>query len=95
MTESRSLRGKTKISTPWATKTPAERRAATKKARDAYLKTYEDKVDPKHELGPRVRRKRAEEAIKAHMRSMALKASHAASAKRAAIKAAKVQEAGE
>ena len=46
--------------------------ARTAKARDAFAKSFEDKVDPEHKLDPAERARRAESARKAHFAQLAL-----------------------
>ena len=57
--------------TSWAN-TP-DPTARTQPARDAFLKRFEDEVDPERRLSPEVRAKRAESAKKAYFAQMALK----------------------
>jgi hypothetical protein len=51
------------------------RTAATAAAREGLLVKFENQVDPDGELTPGVRRKLAENARNAHMRSMSFRAS--------------------
>lgn len=50
-----------------------DRTARTQPARDAFLKRFEDEVDPERRLSPQERAKRAEAARKAHFARLALK----------------------
>lgn len=51
----------------------ANRNARTAPARDAFLAKFEDQVDPRRELTPEERAKRATNARKAHFTRLALK----------------------
>jgi len=51
----------------------SDRTAATQKARDARLRKYEEKVDPRGELAPAERRTRALALRKADMQRLALR----------------------
>ena len=44
----------------------------TRKARDAFLARFEAEVDPEGELAPEERRRRAEQAKRAHMTRLAM-----------------------
>jgi hypothetical protein len=55
----------------WA-RTP-DRAARTRKAREAFLRRFEDQVDPDRTLPPAERAIRAEHARKAHFQRMALR----------------------
>jgi hypothetical protein len=61
-----------------ATHDPKETSAA---GRAAFLKSFEQKVDPEGKLPEDERRRRAEQLFKAHMTGLALKASQARRAK--------------
>ena len=45
----------------------SDRSARTRPAREAFLKSFERKVDPDGKLPPEERRRRAEHALRAHM----------------------------
>jgi hypothetical protein len=65
-----SLRGQLAAHTRWAS--VEDRRAATAKARKAFLDRFERQVDPDRVLPPSERARRAESARKAHMARLAL-----------------------
>lgn len=65
-----SLRGRLAAHSRWAT--VEDRRAATAKARKAFLDRFERQVDPDGVLEPAERARRAESARKAHFTRMAL-----------------------
>jgi hypothetical protein len=70
----------------WAT--TQNRTARTAPARDAFLARFEDEVDPRRELTPEERAKRATSARRAYFLGLALKSSQArrgASARREAL----------
>lgn len=69
----RRLKAQLAAHTRWA-KT-VNRTAATAAAREGLLMKFERQVDPNGELAPGVRRKLAENARNAHMRSMSFRAS--------------------
>ena len=45
----------------------ADRSARTRPAREAFLRRFEDEVDPDRKLSPDERARRAEHALRAHM----------------------------
>lgn len=49
-----------------------DRTAATRPAREAFLRRFEREVDPEGRLTPEERQKRVQNAVKAHFRRMAL-----------------------
>lgn len=55
-------------------------REHTQPARAAFLRRFEDQVDPDRTLPPNERRRRAQHALKAHMTSLALKSARARTA---------------
>lgn len=57
--------------------------AATAKARQTFLARFEDEVDPRRELAPEERARRAAFARKAHFQRLALKSSTSRSKKTA------------
>lgn len=59
-------------------------RDTTRKGTAAFLASFERKVDPDGLLSPEERAKRAQSALKAHMGSLSLRGSRAATAKRKA-----------
>jgi hypothetical protein len=71
----RKLRAKAAVNASWA-RTP-DRRARTKPASDAFLKRFENDVDPERKLSERERALRAENARKAYFAALALKSSKA------------------
>jgi hypothetical protein len=78
----RRLQAQIAAHTSWAeTGNPTER---TRPAREAFLASFERKVDPEGKLPQSERARRAQHAHKAHMLSMALKSAAARRAKRAA-----------
>ncbi|HEY1119933.1 MAG TPA: hypothetical protein VGE43_19615 [Acidimicrobiales bacterium] len=80
--EERALRARLASHTSWA-RTP-DRAARTQAARDASFARFERQVDPDGQLAPEERRRRAENARKAHMASMALKSAQARRRRKAA-----------
>ena len=56
-------------------------RETTRKARAAFIKSFEAKVDPDGALSPQERAKRAESARRAHYAALALKSSRRRSAR--------------
>lgn len=65
----RALRAQIAAHSKWAKTDPVEGTAA---ARSAFLKKFEDQVDPAGVLTPEERRRRAEHARRAHFQRMAL-----------------------
>ena len=53
-----------------------------KKANEAFVQSFEAKVDPLNELPPKERARRADQAFKAHMASLAYKSARARRAKK-------------
>jgi hypothetical protein len=76
----RSLRGRMAAHHLHAQRDPRE---TTSAARAAFLSSFETKVDPKGELDPEDRRRRAEQLYKAHMAGLAFKAAKARRARAA------------
>ena len=71
--EQRSLRSRMAAHTSWArTADPTER---TRPAREAFMRRFEDQVDPERKLSQAERRRRAEQARKAHFIELALRSS--------------------
>lgn len=79
--EQRSLRARIANSQRWAQE--PDRTAATSPARDAFMRRFEDQVDPNGVLPPDERAVRAESAKRAHFQRMALASSRARSARKA------------
>ena len=73
----RKLRGEIAAHERWA-KCP-DRTAATEPARSAFLKRFEEEVDPDRKLDPAERARRADHARTAHMKRLALKSARARS----------------
>jgi hypothetical protein len=71
----RQTRARLAAYTSWAN--TADATARTQPARDAFLKRFEDQVDPDRRLSPEVRAKRAESAKKAYFAQLALKSARA------------------
>lgn len=71
----RQLRARLAAHQSWAN--TANRNARTTPARDAFLAKFEDQVDPRRELTPEERAKRAANARKAHFIGLALKSAQA------------------
>jgi hypothetical protein len=59
------------VHTRWAFE--GDRTAATAPARDAFMRKFEDQVDPDHKLTPQERSTRADSLRKAHFASLARK----------------------
>lgn len=70
--EQRSLRARLAAQTRWAGEDPQE---GTRKAREAFLRGFEDKVDPDRVLPEGERRRRAASLRKAHYTRLALASS--------------------
>jgi hypothetical protein len=66
----RSMRARLAAHTSWAN--TEDRAARTAPARSAYMRRFEDEVDPDRSLDPCERARRAEHALKAHMTRAAL-----------------------
>jgi hypothetical protein len=71
----RSLRARLAVHTSWAQTT--DRAARTAPARRAALQRFERQVDPDGTLNPAERRRRAEQAMRAHMAGLALQSAQA------------------
>ena len=71
----RSLRARLAVHTSWAQTT--DRAARTAPARRAALQRFERQVDPDGTLNPAERRRRAEQAMRAHMAGLALRSAQA------------------
>ena len=67
--QDRVLRARLAAQTKWSRHDPRE---GTQKARDAFLQSFIDKVDPDRLLPDAERRRRAESARRAHFTKMAL-----------------------
>lgn len=76
--EQRVLRAKVAVHQSWANTT--DRTARTAPARAAFMKRFEDQVDPERTLPEAQRKQRAESAMRSHMASLALKRSKKARA---------------
>jgi hypothetical protein len=71
----RSLRARMAVHTSWAN--TGDRTARTAPARRAALQRFERQVDPDGTLKPAERRRRAEQAMRAHMARLALRSAQA------------------
>lgn len=71
----RSLRARLAVHTSWAQTT--DRAARTAPARRAALQRFERQVDPDGTVNPAERRRRAEQAMRAHMAGLALRSAQA------------------
>jgi hypothetical protein len=71
----RSLRARLAVHTSWAQTT--DRAARTAPARRAALQRFERQVDPDGTVDPAERRRRAEQAMRAHMAGLALRSAQA------------------
>jgi hypothetical protein len=71
----RSLQGRLAVEASWA-KT-ADPSARTAPARAAFIRQFEDQVDPNRKLAPEERARRAEHARRAHFARMALRSAQA------------------
>jgi len=71
----RSLRARLAVHTSWVQTT--DRAARTAPARRAALQRFERQVDPDGTLNPAERRRRAEQAMRAHMAGLALQSAQA------------------
>lgn len=78
--EQRSLRSRIAAHRSWAC--TGDRTERTRPARDAFMRRFEDQVDPEHRLPDTERLRRAEQARKAHFVQLALKSSRARQAAR-------------
>jgi hypothetical protein len=77
----RSLRARMAVHTSWAHTT--DRAARTAPARRAALQRFERQVDPDGTLNPAERRRRAEQAMRAHMAGLALRSAQVRRRKKA------------
>lgn len=71
----RRMRAKLAAHARWAQ--TGDRVSQTQPARDAFMRRFEDQVDPDRTLPTAERARRAESAMKAHMTSLAIKARRA------------------
>jgi hypothetical protein len=71
----RKLRGQYGAYKSWAN--TADPSARTKPAREAFIRKFEDQVDPDRALDPEERRRRAEAARKAHYKHLAYQSARA------------------
>lgn len=71
--EQRILRARAAVHASWAN--TADRTARTEPARQAFMRRFEDAVDPGRQLPEAQRKQRSESAMKSHMASLALKRS--------------------
>jgi hypothetical protein len=78
--EQRSLRARLASHASWAR--TADPSARTAPARDAFLRRFEQQVDPGGTMDPAERIRRAEHARKAHMQALALKSARTRRARR-------------
>lgn len=84
----RSMRGRLAVHTSWANTT--DPKARTQPARDAFMRRFEDAVDPDRKLPEAERMRRAESAKKAHYVRLAMKSAAARKAKGGPAKAPQV-----
>lgn len=73
--EQRSLRSRMAAHRSWAC--TADRTERTRPAREAFMRRFEDEVDPERKLSLNERIRRAEQARKAHFVQLALRSSRA------------------
>lgn len=73
--EQRALRSRVAAHHSWAR--TADRTERTRPGREAFLRRFEEQVDPEGRLSPAERRRRAEQARKAHFARLALRSSRA------------------
>jgi hypothetical protein len=73
--EQRSLRSRLAAHASWAR--TSDRTERTRRAREAFMRRFEDEVDPDHRLSDTERLRRAEQARKAHFARLALRSSRA------------------
>lgn len=71
----RALRARAAAHSSWAC--TVDRSGRTQAGRDAFMRRFEDQVDPQRELSDDERLRRAEQAKKAHFARLALKSSKA------------------
>ncbi len=71
----RALRARAAAHSSWDR--TVDRTARTKAGREAFMRRFEDQVDPERELSDDERLRRAEQAKKAHFAQLALKSSRA------------------
>lgn len=81
----RSMRSSAAAYTRWSQ--VDDRKAATRPALHGFLARFEREVDPDNELDPEVRATRADAAMRAYMKKLALKSSRTRVAKRPARRA--------
>ena len=74
--EQRSARARLAAHTRWS---KSDRTEGTRPAREAFLRRFEDEVDPHRKLPLRERMRRAESAKKAYFQGLAVRSSHARS----------------
>ena len=77
----RRLRASVAAHTRWSR--TVDRTEATRAAREAFLRRFEDHVDPNKELRPDVRRRNAESARRAYFQKLAYMSARARRARRA------------
>ena len=82
----RRLSAQAAINARWSRLPTAERRSATAEARAARMRKYETQVDPEGVLDPDERAKLARQALRSDMQKLALAASKARTARKAAGK---------
>lgn len=73
--EQRSLRSRMAAHRSWAG--TADRTERTRPAREAFMRRFEDQVDPERKLSQPERLRRAEQARKAHFQELAFRSSRA------------------
>lgn len=71
--EQRTLRARAAVHASWAN--TEDRTARTAPARKAFMRRFEDQVDPDRLLPEAERQRRAKHAMRSHMASLALKRS--------------------
>lgn len=71
--EQRSLRSRMAAHRSWAR--TADRTERTRPGREAFMRRFEGQVDPEGKLSPAERRRRAEQARKAHFVQLAFRSS--------------------
>jgi hypothetical protein len=78
--EQRRLRASAAAFAQWAR--TEDWSARTKPARDAFMSRFEAEVDPEGRLDPELRAKRAQAAMRSHMRRLALRSNRARAARK-------------
>lgn len=73
--EQRALRSRLAAHHSWAR--TADRAARTRAAREAFMRRFEEQVDPEGKMSPAERLRGAEQARKAHFAKLALRSSRA------------------